>query len=33
MGVVTPQKERKIVLIIDETGDPKKGKARDYVAR
>ncbi len=26
-------KERKIVLIIDETGDPKKGKATDYVAR
>jgi SRSO17 transposase len=26
-------KERKIVLIIDETGDPKKGKAREYVAR
>jgi SRSO17 transposase len=25
-------KERKIVLIIDETGDPKKGKATDYVA-
>jgi len=26
-------KERKIVLIIDEIGDPKKVKARDYVAR
>ena len=26
-------KGRKIVLIIDETGDPKKGKATDYVAR
>src|SRR4028119_392763 len=26
-------KERKIVLIIDEAGDPKKGKATDYVAR
>jgi len=26
-------KDRKIVLIIDETGDPKKGKATDYVAR
>jgi len=26
-------KERKIFLIIDETGDPKKGKATDYVAR
>jgi SRSO17 transposase len=26
-------KERKIVLIIDETGDPKNGKATDYVAR
>jgi SRSO17 transposase len=26
-------KGRKIVIIIDETGDPKKGKATDYVAR
>jgi len=26
-------KERKIFLIIDETEDPKKGKATDYVAR
>jgi len=26
-------KERKIVIIIDETGEPKKGKATDYVAR
>ena len=26
-------KERKIFFIIDETGDPKKGKATDYVAR
>ena len=25
-------KERKIVLIIDDTGDLKKGKATDYVA-
>jgi SRSO17 transposase len=24
--------EQKIFLIIDETGDPKKGKATDYVA-
>jgi len=26
-------KDRKIVIIIDETGTPKKGKATDYVAR
>jgi SRSO17 transposase len=25
--------ERKIFLIIDETGDPKNGKVTDYVAR
>jgi SRSO17 transposase len=26
-------KERKMFLLSDETGDPKKGKATDYVAR
>jgi SRSO17 transposase len=26
-------KARKIIIIIDETGDPKKGKVTDYVAR